>query len=347
MTDLVRFAVEGGVGRISLTRPKAIHALNLEMCEAMLDQLVEWIGDVQVTTVIVDHGEGRGFCAGGDVRWLVAEGSEEDARSFFHTEYRLNHLMFTYPKPIVAFMDGVTMGGGVGISAPARYRIATENTGLAMPETTIGLFPDVGGGWYLSRLPGATGAFLALTGARLDGAECFALGLATHYLPSASMEDVKAAIAAAPGDIDKILAEASIEPPAARILGNRERIDRLFGLPRYEDILAALADDPSDWAAKELETLRHKSPSSCKISLRLLKEAASLPDFAAEMALEYRLAARVAVAQDFHEGVRALLIEKTGKPHWRPPSPEAVTDEMLDAIFAPLPDGQGWTPQPL
>ena len=300
MTDLVRFAVEGGVGRISLTRPKAIHALNLEMCEAMLDQLVEWIGDVQVTTVIVDHGEGRGFCAGGDVRWLVAEGSEEDARSFFHTEYRLNHLMFTYPKPIVAFMDGVTMGGGVGISAPARYRIATENTGLAMPETTIGLFPDVGGGWYLSRLPGATGAFLALTGARLDGAECFALGLATHYLPSASMEDVKAAIAAAPGDIDKILAEASIEPPAARILGNRERIDRLFGLPRYEDILAALADDPSDWAAKELETLRHKSPSSCKISLRLLKEAASLPDFAAEMALEYRLAARVAVAQDFH-----------------------------------------------
>ena len=186
MTEDVLISTDGHSGRLSLNRPKAIHALNLAMCEAMIDALLKWQGDDAIEAVIIDHSEGRGFCAGGDIRMLAESGAKDgvEARAFFHTEYRLNHLLFTYPKPIVAFMDGITMGGGVGISQPAKYRVATEHTRFAMPETGIGLFPDVGGGWYLPRLEGRVGAFLALTGARLDGGECLALGLASVYLRS-------------------------------------------------------------------------------------------------------------------------------------------------------------------
>src|SRR5687768_15630672 len=183
-------------------------------------------------------------------------GDGAEARAFFHEEYRLNHLLFTYAKPTIAFMDGIVMGGGVGISQPCKYRVATENSRFAMPETAIGLFPDVGGGWYLPRLPGRVGVFLALTGARLDGAECFALGLATHYLPSAGLDAVKAAIADAPDRIEAILDEAEIAPPPARIDTNREAIDRLFASDSFEEILAALEADGSDWALTELATLR-------------------------------------------------------------------------------------------
>jgi enoyl-CoA hydratase len=186
VSDDVLISVEGGVGRIRLNRPKAIHALTTRMCEVMSATLLEWRADPNVRAVIIDHAEGRGFCAGGDVvmLWRSGGGDAEDAKHFFFAEYRLNHLLFTYPKPTIAIMDGITMGGGVGISLPCKFRIATENTRFAMPETSIGLFPDVGGGWYLPRLPGRVGEFMALTGARLDGAECNYLGLATHYVSS-------------------------------------------------------------------------------------------------------------------------------------------------------------------
>src|SRR3989344_2795780 len=177
MTEDILISTEGGAGRLSLNRPKAIHALNLDMVHAMTDALVAWKDDAAVQAVLLDHSEGRGFCAGGDIAFLRNSALTDDGvsgRRFFHDEYQLNHLLFTYAKPVVAFMDGITMGGGVGISLPAKYRVATENTRLAMPETGIGLFPDVGGGWDLSRLEGRVGPFLALTGARLDGAECLA-----------------------------------------------------------------------------------------------------------------------------------------------------------------------------
>jgi enoyl-CoA hydratase len=182
--DLLTF-VDGQAGRIRLNRPKALHALTKDMCSAMIDALVEWRSDAAVQAILIDHAEGRGFCAGGDIRMLADSGATDgaEARMFFFVEYRLNHLLFSYAKSTAAFMDGITMGGGVGISQPCRYRVATENTRFAMPETAIGLFPDVGGGWYLSRLP-AGWAVPGLTGARLDGAECHFLGLATHYLPS-------------------------------------------------------------------------------------------------------------------------------------------------------------------
>jgi enoyl-CoA hydratase len=346
MSQEVRFSVEGGAGRVTLNRPRALNALSLAMCGAMLEQLAAWESDAAIACVLVDHDGERGFCAGGDVRTLVADGHPDgrDARSFFRAEYRLDHLLYTYAKPVIAFMDGITMGGGVGIAAPARHRIATANTLWAMPEAAIGLFCDVGAGRYLSRLPGATGTFLALTGARLDGAETHALGLATHYLEADALPRVKAEIARAPDAVCNILDAASVAPPLARIAGNREKIDRLFGHPRLEDILAALAADPSDWAAGELATLRTKAPSSCKVALRLLREAAAIDDFAEEMALEYALATRMTVAPDFHEGVTAVLIAKHGRPRWRPPTPESVTDSMIEALFAPLPAGQAWTP---
>ncbi|MFM6853855.1 MAG: enoyl-CoA hydratase/isomerase family protein, partial [Sphingopyxis sp.] len=172
MSDDALTLRDGALARIRLNRPAAIHALNTPMCAAMLDALVAWEADDGVAAIMIDHAQGRGFCAGGDIRMLADSGAGDgaDARAFFHIEYRLNHRLFMCQKPTLAFMDGITMGGGVGLSLPCQYRVATENTRFAMPETGIGLFPDVGGGWYLSRLPGRTGVFLALTGARVDGA---------------------------------------------------------------------------------------------------------------------------------------------------------------------------------
>ena len=271
MTDVIT-EIAGKAGRLRLNRPKAIHALTRDMCSAMIEALVEWRSDPAVEAVTIDHAEGRGFCAGGDVRMLAESGAVDgrEARAFFHEEYRLNHLLFTYVKPTIAFMDGITMGGGVGISQPCRYRVATENTRFAMPETTIGLFPDVGGGWYLPRLPGRVGQFLALTGARLDGAECHHLGLATHYVPQEALERVKAQIAERPNEVEAILAEASVAPPEARIAANRERIDRLFASDRYEDILQALDADGSDTLHACSPTARRwpTSPTRCGRNMR-------------------------------------------------------------------------------
>jgi enoyl-CoA hydratase len=346
MTTDVRTQIEGKIARIRLDRPKAIHALTTPMCAAILEALEAWRTDPQIEAILIDHAEGRGFCAGGDIRMLAESGAKDgaEAREFFHTEYRMNHRLFTYAKPVVAFMDGITMGGGVGLSQPAKYRVATENTRLAMPETGIGLFPDVGGGWYLSRLPGRTGQFLALTGHRLDGAECLALGLATHYLASDTLEEAKSRIAAEPQRIAAILDELATPAPDAKILAHRDTIDRLFASDRLEDIFAALEADPGDWAQQQLALLRTKSPQTMKVSLRLLHEGATMPTFEDEMRQEYAVGAHVVQRHDFLEGVRAVIVDKDNAPAWNPATPEGVTDHLIDQIFAPLPDGEAWTP---
>jgi enoyl-CoA hydratase len=349
MTGDVIVRRHGPVGLISLNRPKALHALTQAMCEAISTALLEWRDDPGIAAVIFDHAEGRGFCAGGDVA-MVRRSALEDGgaagRAFFHAEYRMNHLLFTYPKPVVAFMDGVTMGGGVGLALPCRYRVATENTLFAMPEGAIGLFPDVGAGWYLPRLPGRIGVFLALTGARLDGAECLWAGLATHYLPSDRLADAKTRIARRPDAIESALAELAVAPPPPRLAGNAGRIDRLFAPDQLEDIIAALAADPSEWAAKELKAVTAKCPTTAKVALRQFAENAGKTRFADEMALEYRLASRMIMHPDFAEGVRAVLVDKDNLPRWSPAIPEGVTDELLDAIFAPLPADEEWEPYP-
>jgi enoyl-CoA hydratase len=346
VTDELLVRRDGVAGILSLNRPKAIHALTVDMDHAMTEALLAWRDDPEVQVVILDHAEGRGFCAGGDVQLVRQSALTDDGaagRRFFYEEYQLNHLMFTYPKPIVAFIDGITMGGGVGISQPAQFRVATENTRFAMPETGIGLFPDVGGGWYLARLPGRLGRFLALTGARLDGAECLWTGVATHYLPHEQLAEAKQRLAHG-HDPAGVLTALSVTPPEARIEANAHAIAKHFASDRLEDILASLESEDSEWAAKELATLRTKSPQACKVALRQLAEAAKLGSFEDNMRMEYRIAARVLMLPDFAEGVRAVLVDKDNAPKWSPASPEGVTDQMLDAIFEPLPAELEWKP---
>jgi enoyl-CoA hydratase len=338
--------IESGVGRITLNRPKALHALTQGMCDAMTAALQAWKTDDAVRCILIDHSGERGFCAGGDIRMLAESGAGDavEARAFFHTEYRLNHLLFVYPKPVVAVMDGVTMGGGVGLSMPAAVRIATERTTFAMPETGIGLFPDVGGGWFLPRLPGQAGLWLALTGARIKAADCCALGIATHFMPSDKVDAFKAALLAHPQSVASALAAFVEDPGHAPISAHQADIDRLFGEGDVEAILANLEVEPGDWALAQLTTLKTKSPQTLKVAHRQLKTGASLEDFAANMAMEYRIGSRVVRLHDFLEGVRAVIIDKDNAPKWNPATVDAVSGTVLDDIFAPLPAAEEWTP---
>ncbi|MEB3414471.1 enoyl-CoA hydratase/isomerase family protein [Alteriqipengyuania sp. WL0013] len=350
MTEDVLIHRHGRVGHISLNRPKALHALTLDMCHAMSAALAEWADDSEIEAVILDHAEGRGFCAGGDIQMLRNSALNDggvSGRKFFHDEYRLNHQMMTYTKPIVAFMDGITMGGGVGIAMPCKYRVATENTRFAMPETGIGLFPDVGGGWHLPRLGGRLGQFLALTGARLDGAECLWAGIATHYVPSEMLAEAKARIIEKPGRIAGVMSEMVGTPPKARIEENADRIRKHFASDRLEDIVASLedaAEEGDEWAQKERDTLGTKSPQTLKVALRQLAEGERMTDFADNMRMEYRIGSRVLLRPDFAEGVRAVIVDKDHSPKWNPPTPDEVSEELIDSIFAPLPDDEEWTP---
>jgi len=340
--------VESGVGRITLNRPKALHALNRAMCDAMIEALLAWRADDAVKSVLIDHAGERGFCAGGDIRMIAESGAGDasEAKAFFDTEYKLNHLLFDYPKPVTALVDGIVMGGGVGISEPAVVRIATERTTYAMPETGIGLFPDVGGGWFLPRLPGQVGVWLALTGARLKAADTVFLGIHSHYLPSDALEAFRAILAADPAhpiDVaDGLEADAGEAPVEAHL----EAIDRLFAFDTVERILAALEADGSDWALAQLAILKTKSPQSLKVTLRQLRTGAGLTSFADNMAMEYRLGGRVVRTHDFQEGVRAVVVDKDNAPVWSPADLSGVTDADLDALFAPLPADEEWTPLP-
>ena len=354
MTGDLMVEQDGAVGRIRLNRPGTLHALTHPMCDGILDALERWRGDAAVEAVVIDHAPApdgdpklsRGFCAGGDIRMLAESGAGDGAaaRAFFHAEYRMNHRLFTYAKPLVAFMDGVTMGGGVGLALPCRYRVATENTKFAMPETGIGLFPDVGAGWYLSRGPGRMGRYLALTGHRLDGAECLALGFATHYLHVDRLDEAKNRIAETPQAIAAVLDELSAPVPDARITAHAGAIDRLFASDRLEEVIAALEADGGDWASAQLATLRTKSPQTMKVSLKLLLDGATMATFEDEMRQEYAVGSRVVQRHDFLEGVRAVIVDKDNAPRWDPPTPEGVTDHLIDQIFAPLDEADAWTP---
>ena len=347
MSEEIRVARDGGLGRLTLNRPQALHALTTVMCSTCITVLSDWRRDPAVQAVLIDHSGERGFCAGGDIRMLADSGASDGrlARAFFFTEYRLNHLLFSYPKPVIAVMDGITMGGGVGLSAPARYRLATERTTFAMPETGIGLFPDVGGGWFLPRLPGRIGLWLALTGARIKAADCLHAGLATHHVPSERLPELKAALAENPSDIEALLAQFHVDPGPAPLLAHRAELDAAFGQGSVEAILAAL-EAGSDWARAQALALRTKSPQTLKVAFRQLALGLAAPDFAANMAMEYRIGARVVQRHDFLEGVRAVIVDKDNAPKWDPATLEGVGEDLLDAIFAPLPADQEWSPLP-
>lgn len=348
MTDEVLTRIEGRVGRITLNRPQALHALTTAMCRAMTQALLAWRNDPAVKLVLLDHSGERGFCAGGDIRMLAESGAGDGqaAREFFFVEYRLNHLLFEYPKPVVAVMDGVTMGGGVGLSMPARYRIATERTTFAMPETGIGLFPDVGGGWFLPRMPAHIGTWLALTGARIKAADCELAGVATDYVESTRIADLKAAVVADPDAIEGILVDYEADAGRPPLAAHQDEIDRLFAADSLETIIAALKAEGTEWAGEQLKVMQTKSPQTMKVALRQLRLGRNLRSFAENMTMEYRIGARVVQRHDFIEGVRAVIVDKDNSPRWNPPTPEGVSETLIDGIFSPLPSNEEWTPLP-
>ena len=336
--------VEGRAGWITLNRPRQINALNTAMCQGVVDALIAWRNDPAVAIIIIDHAGERGFCAGGDIRVVSESGTADGAlaRGFFSAEYRMNELMFRYPKPIAVFMDGITMGGGVGISMPGRYRFATEKTVWAMPEGDIGFFPDVGEGWYLPRLPGHVGTWLGLTGARLKAADVLELGIATHYIESANVAALKNDLANAHTTFDSLLAPCKCTPGPAPVAAQRDRIEKYYTLPSVERIVAALGATSSPECLMERDALLKKCPMSLKVTLRLLRSPPRR--FVDNMIEEYKIAVRMTMRPDFREGVRAVLIDKDNKPRWQPPTLAEVTEEMVEGIFADLPPGQQWTP---
>ncbi len=330
--------VDNGVGRITLNRAHALHSLTTGMCAAMAEALETWADDDGVRCVLLDHAEGtRGFCAGGDIRKVAESGRGDggEAEAFFAVEYRMNVLIKRFPKPFIAIMDGVTMGGGVGISVHGSHRIATEQTLFAMPETGIGLFPDVGGGWFLPRLAGELGTWLALTGARLKGGDVVAAGIATHFVPAADIAALKADVLAG-GDIDAILARLA-GPVAAPTYGEHAgTINRCFGKDSVSDICIALKMADDDWATAQAEILATRSPLSLCVSLRQLRLGAKMTSFEDVMRMEYRIACHITRGHDFSEGVRAVIEDKDNRPHWKPGTVSGVTDAMVERMFAPL-----------
>ena len=343
--DEVLVETRGALGIVTLNRPKALNALSLGMIRAVDRALIRFAADDAIGAVLIRGAGEKAFCAGGDVRALVTApaGVDKDrlARDFFAEEYRLNFRVHTYPKPFVAVIDGVTMGGGCGLSLHSNLVVATERTMVAMPETVLGLFPDVGATWFLNQCPGEIGACLGLTGRRMKAADLKALGLASHFIPSSDLDTLVAALAAAPGldrDVVETLLDAHGQDAGpAGILEDRAAIDRAFAADTIEAIIAALSAETVPWAAEALHTIRRASPTSLKITLRQLRAGRALgSDVAAMLRIEYRLAVRSVAGADFPEGVRAILVDKDNKPAWRPAQLDQVDTALLDRFFAPF-----------
>ena len=340
--------IEGRVGRITLNRPAALHALTTNMVRLMTQALLAWREDPAVELVMFDHAGERGFCAGGDIRMLADSGAADGrlAREFFYLEYQLNDLLFRYPKPTLAIMDGITMGGGVGLAQPCRYRVATERTTFAMPETGIGLFPDVGGGWFLSRMPDHMGLWLALTGARIKAADCELLGIATDFVPADRIAELKDGVVADTDAVETLLTELEGDAGRPPVAQHQDEIARIFRAASVEAIIAGLQAADSEWAREQLKVLATKSPQTLKVAFRQLQRGARAATFAENMAMEYRIGARVVQRHDFLEGVRAVIVDKDNAPRWDPPTLEAVDTTLLDEIFALLPSAEEWSPLP-
>lgn len=329
----------GSAGLIVLNRPKALNALSLVMVRGMAAALDAWEKDPAVTRIVITGAGEKAFCAGGDIRSLHdlgKAGNHEDALTFWREEYILNHRIKTYPKPYVALVDGIVMGGGVGVSLHGAVRVAGDRWLFAMPEVGIGFFPDVGGTYALPRLPGATGIWLALTGARIRRADAVALGLATHAVPSASMGELREALIAgedAETAIARFAAPAETAPHAA----SRAVIDRCFSAPSVAEILARLDAEAahSDFAAEAAATMRTKSPTSLRLTHEQMLRGGRL-DFAAAMKLEYRMVTRILQGHDFYEGIRAVVIDKDQNPVWDPPTLDGVSDAAVARYFEPL-----------
>lgn len=346
MSEEILFAVENGIAIVRMNRPKALNALTHEMVVAFDAKLKAWTGDAAVRALVISGEGGRAFCAGGDIRKLYDEGRAGGRYpyDFYRDEYVLNARIKRFPKPYIAFLDGITMGGGVGVSVHGSHRIATENTLFAMPETGIGLFPDVGGSHFLSRCPGEVGLYLALTGERLKAADAIAAGVCTGFVSATKRDELLAALKAADwsgdamGVVDRVIAGLGGDAGAATLPAHRAVIDRCFAGDSVEAVLAALDADGSEFARKQAATIRTKSPTSLKLTFRQIREGArrSMDEC---MRMEWRMVNRVIKGHDFYEGTRAVVVDKDQKPKWKPASLAEVSDADIDAYFAPLPEG--------
>ena len=334
-SDQVLFERDGHAGIITLNRPQALNALTLGMVRAMHPVLNAWANDPAIAHVIIRAAGERAFCAGGDIVQLYDWGRARDRTflDFYREEYALNTLIKRFPKPYIALIDGIVMGGGVGVSIHGSHRIVTGNTTFAMPETGIGLFPDVGGSYFLPRLPGRLGMYLGLTGQRLKAPDCLYSGLATHHCARESQPDLIKALAAGTGP-DAVLSSIDCVPETdARLPAVRTDIDRHFAHSTIGAILASLDAGGNEWCAATAATLRTKSPTSLKITCRQLTKGANL-DFEQCMAMEMAIVTGIFSGHDFFEGTRAVVIDKDMQPEWQPASHDEVSDSAIDAFFA-------------
>jgi len=343
--DEVLIRVEGTAGRITLNRPKALNALTLGMVRAIWPTLLAWKDDPAVELVILDGAGERGLCAGGDVRWLYDSRARglDDALAFWREEYALNALIHRYPKPFVPIMDGIVMGGGIGLSAHVQggTRVVTERSQLAMPETTIGLIPDVGGTWLLGRAPDSFGEYLGLVGERMKGAGTIFSGFADVFVQSAKLDALRdALIKTKAADVKGVIARFAEPPPHSNLADHAAEIGRTFSQPSAPAILEALAKEESDWGTKTREALLVRSPKSLAATLAAIRRARKLGSLEEALNVELRLCLHLFEDGEFVEGVRALLVDKDKKPRWKPSSLAELKDEMIEALFAPLPAGQ-------
>ncbi|MGE0253857.1 MAG: enoyl-CoA hydratase/isomerase family protein [Alphaproteobacteria bacterium] len=346
MTDESDVLLErrGRVGLVTLNKPRALNALSLSMIGTMEPVLREWARNDAVGLVVIQGAGDRAFCAGGDIRDLYEQPRDGDfGPRYYAAEYLLNVLVHHYPKPWVSLMDGVTMGGGVGVSVHGSHRVVTERTVFAMPETGIGLFPDIGAAWFLPRLAGETGMFMGLTGYRLRAADCVWTGIGDVHVPAGKLPaliDALAGLSAVSNAaIDALLAGFAEDPGPAPLAAMRSAIDRCFSGRSIEEVLGRLGAEGSEWADSQAKILATKSPTSLKITFRQLREGRCLSAFAEAMRMEYRMACGCWRGHDFFEGIRAVVIDKDNAPQWRPAELAGVRAADIEGYFAPV-DGE-------
>ncbi len=331
----VLVTVRNGIGRITLNRPKAINSLTHPMVTDIAQALKAWETDDAVTAVIVSGAGDRGLCAGGDVVAIYhdARAGGSESRRFWHDEYLLNAYIGRYPKPYVAIMNGITMGGGVGISAHGGVRVVTETTKMAMPEVGIGFIPDVGGTFILSRTPGLLGVHAALTGAAFSGADAIAMGFADHFVPQDRLAAFADAIEA--DGVDAAVAAFAQEPPPSALLAQRDWIDHCYAGETVADIVVALRGHDAEPAKDAAELIESRSPVAASVTLEAVRRAAKLDTLEDVLRQEFRTSVASLRSHDLVEGIRALLIDKDKNPQWSPASLSAVTPADIEAYFAP------------
>lgn len=348
-TVFVRVRREGSVGRITLDRPRALNAIDLGMIGAIAGALDAWEHDADIALVLLDGAGDRGLCAGGDVRGLreqIIAGRAGFAAAFFRAEYALNARIAEYPKPVVAFADGITMGGGIGLAGHAAVRVVTERSALAMPETRIGLTPDVGGTWLLARAPGRVGEYLALTGATMDAADAVYAGFADHVVPSAHLDDLRDAFVtrADPQTPTELVLLFDETPPAAALETARPWIDDAFAADTVGEIIERLRARAEPAAARAADVLGELSPTSLTVTLAAVRSARELPNLRAALAQEYGLVSWfVATQPDLPEGIRAQLVDKDRSPKWNPASLTELPTDLAARALAFAPDTALWS----